>query len=159
VPPASRGPIHSRRATSPSMEQYIEAIAHLLTQDTVCSISDIAAEVEVSRPAASRAVRDLAAKELVDHKSYGYVNLTPAGHALAEKLNARHKALFEFLSEVLQFNVELADQEACRLEHQMDDATVYRMAQLTDLMRADPLVAKKWEKRLRGFIENHDTEE
>ncbi len=47
------------RKMSPSLEQYIEAIADLLTRDKVCSISEIAAQVRVSRPAAARAVRDL----------------------------------------------------------------------------------------------------
>ena len=42
------------------------------------------AEVQVSRPAASRAVRELSDKELVEHKAYGYVDLTAAGQSIAD---------------------------------------------------------------------------
>lgn len=87
----------SPRTMSPSLEQYVEAIAHLLTTDKVCSVSDIADEVHVSRPAASRAVRELSEKKLVEHRAYGYVDLTTRGQSIADKLTERHEALYEFL--------------------------------------------------------------
>ena len=70
---------------SPSLEQYIEAIADLLTRDKVCSVSDIAAQVQVSRPAVSRAVRELSEQKLVTHKAYGYVDLTEKGQQIADR--------------------------------------------------------------------------
>ena len=139
----------SKRTTSPSMEQYIETIAHLLTKDKVCSISDIANEAQVSRPAASRAVRDLAGKKLVEHRAYGYVDLTPQGQSLADRLTARHEALFHFLHGILQFDEDHADEEACRLEHQLDDEIVGRMAMLADLIEKDVDLNAKWQRLMK----------
>jgi DtxR family transcriptional regulator, Mn-dependent transcriptional regulator len=126
------------------MEQYIETIAHLLTKDKVCSVSDIADVAQVSRPAASRAVRDLADKDLVEHRAYGYVDLTSKGQKLAARLTARHEALYHFLADVLQYGEEEADEEACRLEHQLDDGTVARLAALTEFLKADPSLWQRW---------------
>jgi len=129
---------------SPSMEQYIETIAHLLTKDKVCSVSDIAEEIQVSRPAASRAVRDLAEKNLVDHRAYGYVDLTPEGQTIADKLTARHEALFRFFSEVLNLDEDAADEEACRLEHEIEDGMAQRLAQLTEWFASDDEARERW---------------
>ena len=136
------------REMSPSLEQYVEAIADLLTRDKVCSVSDIAEQVRVSRPAASRAVRELSDQDLVAHQSYGYVDLTAKGRSLAAKLAAHHEVLYSFLKDVLQFDAEWADQEACRLEHQVDDALVQRLAELIKLFDADESLRAAWGKRL-----------
>ncbi len=137
------------RDVSPSLEQYIEAIADLLTRDKVCSVSDIAEQVQVSRPAASRAVRELSEQELVEHRSYGYVDLTPKGQTIADKLTARHEILYRFLREVLLFDDEWADQEACRLEHQLDDPLVDRISQLSKFLAANEDLGAQWARELR----------
>ncbi len=140
------------RDVSPSLEQYIEAIADLLTRDKVCSVSDIAEQVQVSRPAASRAVRELSDQELVEHRSYGYVDLTPKGQSIAEKLASRHEALYDFLRKVLLFDEEWADQEACRLEHQVDDAFVERVSELTKFFAANEELGAHWTRKLRRSL-------
>ena len=140
------------RNVSPSLEQYIEAIADLLTRDKVCSVSDIAEQVQVSRPAASRAVRELSEQELVEHRSYGYVDLTPKGQSIAEKLTARHVVLYEFLREVLLFEDEWADQEACRLEHQLDDPIVGRISELCQFFAANEVLGAHWARRLQRSL-------
>jgi DtxR family Mn-dependent transcriptional regulator len=130
---------------SPSLEQYIEAIADLLTRDKVCSISDIAAQVQVSRPAASRAVRELSEQNLVQHKSYGYVDLTESGQKIADKLTERHEALYHFMTEVLGLEDDWSDQEACRLEHQVDDELIEQMNMLTEFFKDNNAAKKSWD--------------
>ncbi len=138
------------------MEQYIETIAHLLTKDKVCSVSDIAEVAQVSRPAASRAVRDLAAKDLVEHRAYGYVDLTPQGQSLADRLTARHHALQRFLHEVMGYDDETADAEACRLEHQLDDDLASRMGELISFLASDPDTRARWRRHLSEHLESTD---
>lgn len=138
--------------TSPSLEQYVEAIADLLTRDKVCSVSEIAEQVQVSRPAASRAVRELAEKELVEHRAYSYVDLTPKGQSLADLLTARHETLYEFMTDVLLFDHDWADREACRLEHHVDDAFVARLAELRLFLTSDEAAAERWASRLKATI-------
>lgn len=149
----SRAGHRRKQPTSPSMEQYIETIAELLTERKVCSVSDIATQANVSKAAVSRAVRDLVAKELVEHKSYGYVDLTPEGYALASNLNARHQALFEFLNSVLHYDEALADEEACRLEHQIGDETITRLVHLTAFFQRYPDALDRWSDMLDHVLD------
>lgn len=137
-----------RKIATPSMEQYIEAIGQLLRQGKVCSISDIAEKADVSRPAASRAVRELVAKELVEHKAYGYVDLAPKGRHLLKALTARHEALYLFFAHVLGLDREHADNEACRLEHQINDDIVDRLARLTSFIESHSHTAHEWRAEL-----------
>lgn len=136
------------RSISPSLEQYVEAIADLLTREKVCSVSQIAEQVQVSRPAASRAVRELSDQNLVEHRAYGYVDLTSRGRAMAKKLAARHEVLYHFLRDVLRFDERLADEEACRLEHQVDDRFIARLETLNEFFARDAKAATAIEKRM-----------
>lgn len=142
----------SPSSMSPSLEQYIEAIADLLTEDKVCSVSDIAERVRVSRPAASRAVRELKDKALVAHKSYGYVDLTKEGRSIADELTARHEILHAFLRDVLGYDDEEADIEACRLEHQLDDTFTTRLDLLMQFLTSDEKLAERWTRSLRSRL-------
>ena len=134
---------------SPALEQYIEAIADLLTREKVCSVSQVAQQVQVSRPAASRAIRELTEQNLVEHKAYGYVDLTAKGQQLAKKMAARHNALYDFLKDVLQFDDERANLEACRLEHQVDEEFVGRLSELTKLFAGDAKLTAAWSRRIK----------
>jgi DtxR family Mn-dependent transcriptional regulator len=135
------------------MEQYIETIADLLTRGRVCSISEIASDAEVSRPAASRAIRELTEKGFVEHQAYGYVVLTAEGEALARRLSARHRGLYRFLSSVLRYDDAAADSEACRLEHLVDDDFVARLAQLAVFMETDPAAGDRWHDRINQHLD------
>jgi DtxR family Mn-dependent transcriptional regulator len=137
---------------SPSLEQYIEAIADLLTRDKVCSVSQVAQQAKVSAPAASRAIHELAGQGIVEHRAYRYVDLTPKGLGLAKKMAARHAALYDFLKEVLHFDEARADQEACRLEHQVDEDFAARLSELTRFFGGNKTLAAQWLRRLKRSV-------
>ena len=115
-------------------------------------ISDIAEGANVSRAAASRAVRDLAAQDLVEHKAYGYVDLTAKGHQLAGELTARHETICRFLRDVLGFDQGAADEEACRLEHLLEDETVDRLAALASFFEADARARSRWKHHFESGL-------
>ena len=152
----SRDTHHPARNTSPSMEQYIETIGELLLHEKVCSVSEIADRAGVSRPAASRAIRDLSEKGLVEHRAYGYVDLTTEGQILAERLEARHEALRAFLERVLQMDEEAADREACRLEHHLDDGVTARIAAITEYFDTTPKARQQLAERLADIPLDED---
>lgn len=143
---------------SPTMEQYVEAIAHLLQQDKVCTVSEIAEAAQVTRPAASRAVRGLVDRELVVHKSYGYVDLTDKGQQLAEQLSTRHRALYEFFTEVLDMDRSWSDNEACRLEHQIDDNLIKRLEMLRNFLGGDTQRQDSWRDYLEAETDTGKTQ-
>ena len=68
-------------------------------------------------------MRQLVARGLAEHEHYGGVELTEKGAVLAGKVMRRHRALARFLGEVLRVPPEVAEMDACKLEHAMSRQT------------------------------------
>ncbi len=67
-------------------------------------------------------------------------------------LTVRHEAIYDFMKDALDYDDDWADQEACRLEHQVDDDFVERLKSLTEFLRNQPGLMKK----LRAFHEKNE---
>jgi len=100
-------------------QEYIEVIRDLEKKNRVARIKDIASVRGVTCANVSVAVNNLARKELVEHEQYGHVVLTSAGRRLARVLEKRHQAIRSFMTDVLGLESDLAESEACKLEHVM----------------------------------------
>ncbi|HNY93033.1 MAG TPA: metal-dependent transcriptional regulator [bacterium] len=100
-------------------QEYIEVIRDLEKKNRVARIKDIASVRGVTCANVSVAMTNLARKELVVHEQYGHVVLTSAGRRLARNLEKRHLAIRRFMTDVLGLETELAESEACKLEHVM----------------------------------------
>ena len=55
-----------------------------------------------------------------------------------------------FLEQVLGFDPETADREACRLEHQVDDELARRIGLLNDAVGADAKLRQALHARMKG---------
>lgn len=105
-----------------SGEMYLETILRLGENGKEVRSIDIADAMGFSKPSVSRAV-GLLKKDgyiIVDNK--GYITLTPSGRQTADKIYERHKLLTEFFV-MLGVDPETAAKDACRLEHDISDAT------------------------------------
>ena len=105
-----------------SGEMYLEAI-HVLSKEKgkVRSV-DIAEYRGYSKPSVSRAVGLLKTAELIEVDHEGFISLTPAGLAVAEKIYERH-TLLSMLLVNLGVSPETAAEDACRMEHAISDET------------------------------------
>ncbi|MBR4863437.1 MAG: metal-dependent transcriptional regulator [Oscillospiraceae bacterium] len=103
-----------------SGEMYLETI-HVLEKKTgkVRSI-DISEHMGYSKPSVSRAVGLLKKDDYIQVDKDGYITLTDAGRALAEKIYERHTVLSQMLIR-LGVSEETAMEDACRLEHAISD--------------------------------------
>ena len=111
---------------------YLETIYLLsLRQDTV-GVSQVAAERNVTIPTARSAIGRLKDLGLVRQKRYGKIILTEQGRKHAAGVYRTHTVLFRFLHEVLGVESDLADAEACRLEHGLGGDTLSRLVQFLD---------------------------
>lgn len=105
---------------SESLEDYLEAILQLERESRVARVSEIADQLNVSRPSVTGALKNLAARGLVSHEPYGHVTLTAEGAGIAEEVLGRHVAIRDFLMGVLHIPQEKAEVTACRLEHVLE---------------------------------------
>ncbi len=105
---------------SENIEDYLETILALQTQNTVARSKDIAERLNVKRGSVTGMLKKLAARKLINYEPYGYVTLTPEGKKIAKKIEYRHSVLKDFLFRILEVDETRADETACRMEHAMD---------------------------------------
>lgn len=124
------------RELSPSLEDYLEAIYNLKIRRENARVKDIARQMDVTMPSVTGAIRSLAAKGLVRHEPYEYVDLTDEGLDRARSIVHRHAAVKEFLTGVLGLSEEEAEREACEIEHAIRPETLDKLLKFIDFARA-----------------------
>ena len=111
---------------SNALEDYLEAIYTIEQSKTSVRTTDIALYL-ISKPSVNRAVNALKQQGLVLHEPYGAVILTEHGRKLGEEVSRRHIMVKRFLMNVLQLSESDADNEACRIEHNISAHTLDKM--------------------------------
>jgi DtxR family Mn-dependent transcriptional regulator len=117
---AAREAVSAAEQLSASLEDYVEAILQLERASRVARVSEIAEQLNVSRPSVTGALKSLAARGLVSHAPYGHVTLTAEGTGIALEVERRHLLIRDFLTGVLGIPDEKAESTACRLEHVLE---------------------------------------
>ena len=105
-----------------STEDYLEAIVMLGGTDSQSVRSvDIAKQMDVSKASVNKAIGLLKEHGLADQPYYGDVTLTKKGYDYAKAVYKRHRYLTAFLSKALGIPDDVAEDEACLMEHAISD--------------------------------------
>ena len=83
---------------------------------------DIVNEMNFSKPSISVAMKKLREAGQIEMDDNGYIKLTDEGRVVAERTYARHTLLTKCLI-ALGVDEERADEQACHIEHVIDDET------------------------------------
>ena len=105
-----------------SGEMYLETILILSKEKKYVRSIDVCEYMGYSKPSISRAVSLLRNSGYVDMDDRGYLSLTDAGRAIAEKIYERHQVLSKVLRS-LGVDDKAAAEDACRIEHVISDET------------------------------------
>ena len=105
-----------------SAENYLETILMLSKKLPVVRSVDIANELGFSKPSISIAVKNLKEHEYITVTPEGYIYLTQTGFQIAQNVYERHQVLTDALMK-LGVPAETAEEDACRIEHIISDAT------------------------------------
>lgn len=111
-----------------SLEMYLETISVLHEKNRVARVTDIAQALGVSKPSVHVALHELERRGLIEHENYGEVFMTQAGKDASAAIRARHETLTAFLRDVLGVSPEVAEQDACRMEHILSEETMRAIA-------------------------------
>ena len=106
-----------------SGEMYLETILVLKKSKGQVRSIDIARELNFSKPSVSRAVGKLREEEYIAVDSNGFIELTYKGKKVAKDIYEKHKVLTTFFTEVIKVSPEIAEEDACRIEHVISDET------------------------------------
>ena len=135
-----------------SLEDYLEAILRLSRAQRVVRVRDIARALGVTPPSATGAIQQLVQRGLVSHEKYEDVLLTEEGETVAVEVDRRHEELRAFFQDVLLLDAEMAETEACALEHSISAQTLGRLqdflAAIRQCRRGQPGCVKTFRESL-----------
>lgn len=107
-------------AHNESAENYLETILMLGQKRPVVRSVDIANELGFKKSSVSIAMKNLREKNHITVTEEGFIYLTESGKKIAEMVYERHEVLSECLVK-LGVSKEIADEDACRIEHILSD--------------------------------------
>jgi len=110
------------KKTHESAEDYLEKILILRERNGNVRSIDIVNEMNYSKPSISIAMKKLRAEGLVEMDPNGYITLTSKGEEIAQRIYKRHRLLKKVLM-AIGVEEETAAEEACRIEHDINDDT------------------------------------
>ncbi|WP_294579592.1 metal-dependent transcriptional regulator [uncultured Thomasclavelia sp.] len=110
-----------------AMQNYLELIYELSLDGKKARVSDIAKRLGVSKPSVNNAVVVLSKDGYVDYEKYADIKLTPKGLELAEFICNKHQTIKKLFIEVLNIDEEIADKDACLIEHVISNESIKAM--------------------------------
>jgi len=124
----------SRQMISDSLEDYLEAIFHIVGEKQAARAKDIAARLQVKASSVTGALRLLADKGLINYAPYDLITLTPKGKRLAVDQNE-------------------AEEAACKMEHAIPGKIVDRLVQYLEFVERCPRCRARWISEFDSFCE------
>ena len=142
---------------SESLEDYLEAIFHIVEQKRAARATDIGERMGVKASSVTGALRALAQRGLVNYAPYDIVTLTARGEAVAEEIVHRHEVLRDFFVDVLGVEPETADAAACGMEHHVGKVVLRRLSYLARFVAGCPEIgAGEWQAAFMSFCEQRE---
>ncbi|MBS3781297.1 MAG: metal-dependent transcriptional regulator [Candidatus Thermoplasmatota archaeon] len=137
-------------------EEYIEAIYDVIQEKGYAKVKDISEKLGVGLSSVTEMFQKLDNKDYIDYEKYSGVTLTDKGEEKAIELSETHKVLKDFLI-ILGMDEELADEDACKIEHEVRRETMERLTKFVDFIQSHerPL----WLKRFKKYYETGEMEE
>ena len=117
---------------SASVEEYLEAIYDFNEKNELAKNQDLSEKLKVSPPSVTQMIQRLAQEGLVLYKPYKGTQLSGKGMALAQKVVRKHRLLEIFLHKTLKLPLEKVHEQACRMEHSLDDETASALCKALD---------------------------
>ena len=111
-----------------SGEMYLETILILTNQMSFVRSIDVVEYMGFSKPSVSRAVNLLKKGNYIEIDKEGHITLTESGREIAERVYDSHKLLTKLLIS-LGVDPEVAQKDACKMEHDISDQTFHAIKQ------------------------------
>lgn len=113
---------------SKSLEEYLKTMYVLKQKNGNIRVTDIAEQMNCSKPSVNKAINNLKEKGLLNYETYGTIEMTEQGENLAKKVLETYDIVFLFLKDVLGMESEKAEQEAENMKLSMSDETINSLA-------------------------------
>jgi DtxR family Mn-dependent transcriptional regulator len=137
--------------TTSREEDYLEAILHIVDRKGYAKVGDISRHLHCSAATVTEMFGRLSEKGFVNYEKYGGVTLTEEGRRIGTEIDRRHHIIKGFL-EILGVGPDIADTDACQIEHSLHPQTVDRLKGFIEFVRSSP-DDLCWVTRYRTFLD------
>ncbi len=136
---------------SPVQEDYLEAIYIIIhiEKNPAARVTDIANELKVNKSNVSNTMKVLSEAGYVNYNTYRWITLTEKGYREAKTIYGRHQDLIVFFHDVLGLDEKTAEENACRIEHSIDNLSMSRLKQFAKFIKTHGKL--KYNKDLKQF--------
>ncbi len=110
-------------------EDYVEAIAEIITEKLVCRCVDLVYRFSVTNATVNNTVARLVRDGLVETQPYKPLDLTPKGRRLAARCKERHNLVLAFLI-AMGVSPEVAEADSEGIEHHVSKDTLEAMRRI-----------------------------
>ncbi len=134
-------------------QEYLEAMLFLVREKGTIRVRDLAQKLGVRPASVVDALERLEEKGLVTYKKREEISLTDDGIRAASEIAERHELLKQFFAEVLGVPEDVAEQDACYLEHGVHPQTLDRIFLFLRFLSTCPRVGPELLEQFRRFAE------
>jgi len=136
-------------------EDYLEAI-YIITKDkSSARTTDIANYLKIKPASATEMLQKLSSKGLINYKKYGGTTLTKKGYDIGKAVSESHYAIMELLK-MLQIPEDIANKDACTMEHDLDQKTIGQIKKFVSFMKNCPKEIPLWMEHFKLYSETGD---
>jgi DtxR family Mn-dependent transcriptional regulator len=135
---------------SASLEDYLEAIYHIVSRKHAARAKDISQRLRVKNSSVTGALRILANKGLVNYVPYDIITLTAEGRRISKDIVRRHNALRDFFVDVLLLSTDVADRAACTMEHGLSVEILDRLTRFVKYVKQRPDCLERFHEEWRA---------
>ena len=126
---------------TPSMEDYLEMIYRKYQTEGYVRINQLAEQLNVKAPSASKTVSKLSTMGYLAYEKYGIIQLTPKGEIMGAFLLDRHETIEAFLRNIGVQDTVLLETEL--IEHHLSIDTVKNIKILNEFFVSSPEILEK----------------
>ena len=102
-------------------------------------------------PTVTNMIKTLSERGLIDYEKYEYLELTDKGTDVGEEIDRRHHVLRRFLTDILGIDFDIADEEACKMEHAVSAGTLDEFVLFMEFIQSCPRTGENWLERFEEF--------
>lgn len=135
-----------------SLEKYLLAVDTLIEKNGSIIVKDVAEFLKIGGASTADAVKKLKEKGFVNYEPYGNITLTFLGEQAVIKKKYRHNTITHFLNQVLDIDLQKAEENAEAIEYSMTDDVLSRFVKFMDFMKQCACPEPKWIKSCRSVL-------
>lgn len=138
-----------------NIEDYLEAIYNLIQVQGFAQTKEIAENLHITSPSVSGMLKKLKQIGFINYQKYSPVTLTPKGEQIAKKVQEEHTTI-KCLLELLGIPKNIADQDACTMEHNLHKTTIIHLKKFVNFIQSFPS-RPKWLECFQKYCKDEES--